>query len=489
MIRGLWLLTGVVVAIVAVFLAYPYLGAVQEALIALAGAGEVLKPSAAASVILASGLALLVLYVVTTLAGAVLATVSTLGMQNNLRGLIWHQEQGESVQPQDLLAAVDAEVFTDALHSHITGMREIAMRSVRRASRVYAARPAGELLADDVLVLRPVFADIMRPLPLLFLAVGAGGGALALAGGDMAGLMAGGVVIASGLIVHWLTGVVVELRRAQLRDLALLVDRLYPPLGSSEPVAMLSQLFNEHAARMDEARDAALSALRKDMASAAAGFAKRMEESESRRAKALARGLRDGLEPVSEELHTAAARMAAGQEALLRELLEKFSADFDRQTAGALEAMTERLSAQVTENTARVETLVTTLVERLDDITSSATSRGLEGLSEAAETVTRLSAVLERLSTTIIPALNHLVSTQEELRDVMTRENETATHIAEAVTELRKLAAGLAETPSAPRQARGGKLRPVSPVADEVIEALEELRAENEQAARTLPRI
>ncbi len=489
MIRGLWLLTGVVVAVVAVFLAYPYLGALQTALSTLAGGDAGLQASPVASFILAAGLALLVVYAVTTLTGAVSAAVSVLSMQNNLRGLIWHQEQGESVQPQDLLAAVDAEIFADALQNHIAGMREIAMRSLRRASRIYAARPSADLLAAEVLVLRPVFADVMRPLPLLFLAVGLGGGALAYAGGDAMGLLAGALVGAAGLAVHWLTGVVVELRRAQLRDLALLVDRLYPPLGSSEPVAMLSQLFNEHAARMDEAREAALAALRKDMAAAAAGFAKRLEESESRRAKALARGLHEGLEPIGEELRAAAAKMAAGQEALLQEILDKFSADFDRQTAAALQEMTERLEAQVAENAARSEAVTAALREHLDEMASSVTSRGLKGLSEAAETVTRLAGVLEHLSTTIIPALNHLVSTQEDLRDVMARENETAARIAEAVAELRRLAEGLTRTPAAEQPAGSGNLRPLSPVADEVIEALEELRAENEQAAKTLPRI
>jgi len=103
--------------------------------------------------------------------------------------------------------------------------------------------------------------------------------------------------------------------------------------------------------------------------------------------------------------------------------------------------------------------------------------------------VTRLSGVLEHLSTTIIPALNHLVSTQEDLRDVMARENETAAHIAEAVAELHRLAEGLTPPSSARQQPGAGNLRPLSPVADEVIEALEELRAENEQAAKTLPRI
>ncbi|MCG8691067.1 MAG: hypothetical protein MI806_07640, partial [Minwuiales bacterium] len=228
-----------------------------------------------------------------------------------------------------------------------------------------------------------------------------------------------------------------------------------------------------------------------------------LEAQEKNRGDSLKQAIEGGLKKPLGQLTDTATRLAGDQTGQVEKLLDKTLAAFAKQLKQILGGDLEGLAKVLTETAERLKTITDKL---------AATPAAANG--EAAGPIAgEVQAALTELTGAVTEALAKLDATQARLIATLEDERAAGTAIAtaardlEAVTqanrdtverfvdlagELTKLssqtAAQPAAAPAASKTGAGGDAQPKR-AANDIIRALEELRAESEEAAKSLPKI
>ena len=543
MVRGLWLLAAAVAGLSVAFLLFPQAPAGIDALMAAALGKPPATPYSAPYIAFAAAVSigLFVFFLATVVAAAVLESLNLATATTQTAALIRQQKKGEPVYAHDFLATTDvesvkpfAEQYAQDIHlepaATLPGAAPAAKPGGKAepkpaAGRYVSERPAQTVFLTRAFLERPLFLDMLRPLPSIFFGLSAFGLLIGLVDGLArarlpldnpgdgfsrgfeAGLVAATLPLLLGVLCWFLSELIVSRRIRLAQQFCRLLDQLFPPVTANHYIRQLAawaaRATGQGGAAPDGATDALVAGIGAELTRQFGRLEMSLEAQEKNRGDSLKQAIEGGLKKPLGQLTDTATRLAGDQTGQVEKLLDKTLAAFAKQLKQILGGDLEGLAKVLNETAERLKTITDKL---------AATPAAADG--EAAGPIAgEVQAALTELTGTVTEALSKLDATQARLIATLEDERAAGTAIAtaardlEAVTqanrdtverfvdlagELTKLssqtAAQPAAAPAASKTGAGGDAPPKR-AANDIIRALEELRAESEEAAKSLPKI
>ena len=547
MVRGLWLLAAAVAGLSVAFLLFPQAPAGIDALMAAALGKPPATPYSAPYIAFAAAVSigLFVFFLATVVAAAVLESLNLATATTQTAALIRQQKKGEPVYAHDFLATTDvesvkpfAEQYAQDIHlepaATLPGAAPAAAKPGGKAAppkpaaagRYVSERPAQTVFLTRAFLERPLFLDMLRPLPSIFFGLSAFGLLIGLVDGLArarlpldnpgdgfsrgfeAGLVAATLPLLLGVLCWFLSELIVSRRIRLAQQFCRLLDQLFPPVTANHYIRQLAAWAaratgQTPGAAPDGATDALVAGIGAELTRQFGRLEMSLEAQEKNRGDSLKQAIEGGLKKPLGQLTDTATRLAGDQTGQVEKLLDKTLAAFAKQLKQILGGDLEGLAKVLTETAERLKTITDKL---------AATPAAADG--EAAGPIAgEVQAALTELTGAVTEALAKLDATQARLIATLEDERAAGTAIAtaardlEAVTqanrdtverfvdlagELTKLssqtAAQPAAAPAASKTGAGGDAQPKR-AANDIIRALEELRAESEEAAKSLPKI
>ncbi len=520
MLRGLWLLVAALAAAGVAFVLFPEAPALVDVLVgaalgdgpsALAGA-----PYIAFSV--SVGLGLFAFFLATVAAAALWEGVNLATAVRRATELLRRHRLGDVVYPHDFVAAVAIGAAQEVTEQYAQGIhKEQPVAAAADApGRFVSEIPAASLLLTRGFIEKPLFLDMLRPLPSVFFGLGAFGlliglidglsrarapagesfGGESFARGFEAGLVAAMAPLLLGVLCWFVAELLVGWRSRRVQMLCRVLDSLFPP---ATPAFYLRQLAAQTAAGPPVGE--LLAGAGAELTRHFARLEMNLEAHESARNAALRDAIEDGLKAPVKVLAGAAARLAddqaGGVEKLLDQSLAAFVAELQQILRADLDAWQKQLAAaagQLREMRAALAEapdpsalaeMLARLAERppAEAADPSALAEALRQAVDIAMATAheRQAEMLARLAERSPPAepvdpsaLAEAIATAVEAAMAAAHERQ-----AEMLAELAERLAGTARRP-APLPAPKPRA-PVAAGAERIVEALEELRAENEE--------
>lgn len=539
MVRGLWLLAAAVAGLSVAFLLFPLTPAGIDALMAAALGKPPATPYSAPYIAFAAavGIGLFVFFLATVVAAAVLESLNLATATSQTAALIRQQKQGEPIYAHDFLATTDvesvkpfAEQYAQDIHLEPAatlpgqapakpgGKAQPQANPKPAAGRYVSERPAQTVFLTRAFLERPLFLDLLRPLPSIFFGLSAFGLLIGLVDGLArarlpvenpgdgfsrgfeAGLVAATLPLLLGVLCWFLSELIVSRRIRLAQQFCRLLDQLFPPVTANHYIRQLAawaaRATGQAAGAPDGATDSLVAGIGAELTRQFGRLEMSLEAQEKNRGDVLKKAIEGGLKKPLGQLTDTAERLAGDQTGNVEKLLDKTLAAFTKQLKQILGGDLEGLSKVLNET-----------AERLKDITDKLAAAPAAAAADG-PTAGEVQAALTELTGTVTEALSKLGATQDRL--IATLEDERAAgHVIaaaardlEAVTqanrdtvdrfvdlagELTKLSGQAGALPAAPSKA-GGEAQPKH-AANDIIRALEELRAESEEAAKSLPKI
>lgn len=547
MVRGLWLLAAAVAGLSVAFLLFPQAPAWIDALMAAALGKPPATPYSAPYIAFAAAVSigLFVFFLATVVAAAVLESLNLATATTQTAALIRQQKKGEPVYAHDFLATTDvesvkpfAEQYAQDIHLEPAATLPGAAPAAKPggkvqppsqpkpvAGRYVSERPAQTVFLTRAFLERPLFLDMLRPLPSIFFGLSAFGLLIGLVDGLArarlpldnpgdgfsrgfeAGLVAATLPLLLGVLCWFLSELIVSRRIRLAQQFCRLLDQLFPPVTANHYIRQLAawaaRATGQGGTTPDGATDALVAGIGAELTRQFGRLEMSLEAQEKNRGDSLKKAIEDGLKKPLGQLTDTATRLAGDQTGQVEKLLDKTLAAFAKQLKQILGGDLEGLAKVLTETAERLKTIT-------DKLAATPVAAAADG--EAAGPIAgEVQAALTELTGTVTEALAKLDATQARLIATLEDERAAGTAIAaaardlEAVTqanrdtverfvdlagELTKLSSQTAAQPAAAasKTGAGGEAQPKR-AANDIIRALEELRAESEEAAKSLPKI
>ncbi|MCG8691170.1 MAG: hypothetical protein MI806_08165, partial [Minwuiales bacterium] len=279
MVRGLWLLAAAVAGLSVVFLLFPQAPAGIDALMAAALGKPPATPYSAPYIAFAAAVSigLFVFFLATVVAAAVLESLNLATATTQTAALIRQQKKGEPVYAHDFLATTDvesvkpfAEQYAQDIHlepaATLPGAAPAGAKPGGKAAppkpaaagRYVSERPAQTVFLTRAFLERPLFLDMLRPLPSIFFGLSAFGLLIGLVDGLArarlpldnpgdgfsrgfeAGLVAATLPLLLGVLCWFLSELIVSRRIRLAQQFCRLLDQLFPPVTANHYIRQLA---------------------------------------------------------------------------------------------------------------------------------------------------------------------------------------------------------------------------------------------------------
>lgn len=543
MVRGLWLLAAAVAGLSVAFLLFPQAPAGIDALMAAALGNPPATPYSAPYIAFAAsvGIGLFVFFLVTVVAAAVLESLNLATATTQTAALIRKQKQGEPIYAHDFLATTDvesvkpfAEQYAQDIHLEPAatlpdpGPADKAARKADdkstakpAAGRYVSESPAQTVFLTRAFLERPLFLDLLRPLPSIFFGLSAFGLLIGLVDGLArarlpldnpgdgfsrgfeAGLVAATLPLLLGVLCWFLSELIVSRRIRLAQQFCRLLDQLFPPVTANHYIRQLAAWAaratgpSAGVAADGGSADGLVAGIGAELTRQFGRLEMSLEAQEKNRSDALKKAIETGLKKPLGQLTDTAERLAGDQTGNVEKLLDKTLAAFAKQLKQIIGGDLDGLGKVLNETAARLKEITDKLAAAPVAASESGPAAGevqaaladlngavTEALSKLDVTQERLIATLEddRAAGTVIAAAAH------DLEAVTQANRDTVERFVDLAGELTKLSGQSAAAPAASAPKAGGEAQPKH-AANDIIRALEELRAESEEAAKSLPKI
>ena len=419
MLRGLWLFAAAVIAAGTAFVLFPQAPALVDVLVRAAlGAGPAVpadEPYIAFSV--AVGIGLFAFFLATVAAAALWEGINITTAARKVTELLHRHRRGDVIQPHDFVAAAEGGAAQDFIEQYAQGIHKEQPIGAPAdgAARFVSEISAASLFLTRGFIEKPLFLDMLRPLPSVFFGLGAFGlliglvdglsrarapsaaafGGESFARGFESGLVAAMAPLLLGVLCWFAAELVVGWRGRRVQLMCRVLDSLFPP---ATPAFYLRQLAAQTGAERDQARQQISDLLAGIGAELTRHFARlemNLEGHETERNDALKNAVVGGFQAPVNQLAAVAARLADDQSAGVEKLLDGTLAAFVAELQQVLRGDLIEWQHQLATTGAALDEMRARLAETDGPALAAALGEAVDGAMAAAQE--RQAALLARL--------------------------------------------------------------------------------------------